>query len=157
MNMQSESDRYLSFSLGVEEFAIPLLTVREVIAIPEFTPVPHTPSYFLGLINLRGLVISVIDLRAKLNIKPPESSEAAIIICDLKSLCIGIRVDSINAVIAPKPEELSPKPVIDEKHSADHVIAIYKKETSLILLLDIYKALNQTDRTMLKNEALSKK
>ena len=59
-------DRYLSFNLGVEEYAVPLLAVREVIAMPEYTPVPYTPPYFLGIMNLRGQVISIMDLRQKL-------------------------------------------------------------------------------------------
>ena len=61
--------RYLSFSLGSEDYAIPLLSVKEVIAVPEITPIPFTPSHFLGIMNLRGQVISIIDLRSKLGIK----------------------------------------------------------------------------------------
>jgi purine-binding chemotaxis protein CheW len=86
-------NRYLSFSLGTEEYAIPLLAVKEVIAMPEFTSVPYTPSHFLGIMNLRGQVISVMDLRKKLGIKPGSTAETAVIICDLSPLCIGVVVD----------------------------------------------------------------
>ncbi len=75
-------NRFLCFSLGNEHYAIPLLTVKEVIAPPETTPVPQTPAYFKGIMNLRGQVISVIDLRTKLGIKPLQSAENAVIICD---------------------------------------------------------------------------
>lgn len=85
---QSQNDdslRYLIFSLSGEEFAIPLLDVKEVIGPSEATPIPNTPSYFKGIINLRGQVISVMDLRLKLNLKKAECGpEASIIILDKK-------------------------------------------------------------------------
>jgi purine-binding chemotaxis protein CheW len=62
------NSRYLSFNVGKEQYAIPLLTVREVIGMPEITPVPFTPNYFLGIMNLRGQIISVVDLRLKLGL-----------------------------------------------------------------------------------------
>lgn len=58
-------EKFLGFSLGTEEYAIPLLSVKEVIALPEITPVPFSPPHFLGIINLRGQIISVMDLRKK--------------------------------------------------------------------------------------------
>ena len=73
-------ERFLCFSLGVEEYAIPLLEVREVIAMPEYTPVPYTPPYFLGIMNLRGQVISVMDLRQKLGVTARGDAETTVII-----------------------------------------------------------------------------
>ena len=63
-----DKDRYLEFNLGEEKFAVPLLSVKEVIAVPETTKVPFTPEYFLGIMNLRGQVLSVIDLRNRMSI-----------------------------------------------------------------------------------------
>src|SRR4051812_41249332 len=103
----NDQNRFLSFSLGNEEYGVPLLAVKEVIAMPEITPIPYTPSYFLGIMNLRGQVISVMDLRQKLGVKPSQSSETAVIICDLNSLSIGVVVDSINSVLNPVEAELS--------------------------------------------------
>ena len=141
-----KDDRYLCFSLGVEEFGIPLLSVKEVIAMPEITPVPQTPSYFLGIMNLRGQVISIIDLRTKLSIKPKESTEIAVIICDIKPNNIGVVVDSIDSVIHPSPDQLSEKPELEGQKSSAYIEAVYRAEKRLVLLLDISKTLNISDQ-----------
>jgi len=143
--------RYLSFTLGHEEYAIPLLSVKEVIAPPEITSVPHTPPYFLGIMNLRGQVISVIDLRQKMNIKSKDAGEMAIIICDLGSVCLGVMVDSINAVLNPKPQEISQKPEIHSHKNTEYITNVYRKDERLILFLDIAKSLDVVDHNAIQN------
>ncbi|MBX9704403.1 MAG: chemotaxis protein CheW, partial [Silvanigrellaceae bacterium] len=141
----TNSNRYLRFSLGSEEYAIPLLSVKEVIAVPDITPIPYTPPHFLGIMNLRGQVISVIDLRLKLNIKSSQSQETAIIICDIHPYCVGIVVDSINSVITAKAEELSEKPQIQSTKNTDFITEIYNNSENLIVLIDIAKTLDLDD------------
>jgi purine-binding chemotaxis protein CheW len=138
-------DRYLNFSLGFEEFAIPLLDVREVIAMPEITPVPFSPSHFLGIMNLRGQIISIIDLRAKLGIKPNAGTETAVIICHIANVSLGVVVDAINQVIAPSPEELSEKPEMQTTRKSDYISKIYRANSKLIMLIDVAKALGVED------------
>lgn len=145
-----EGVRYICFSLGDEEYAIPLLSVREVIALPETTKVPGTPAHFLGIMNLRGQVISIIDLRSKFSIKPKDGGETAVIICDLSPLCIGVVVDSINFVFAPKEDETSGKPDLQGAKHSDAIVGVYRKEKNLVLFLNIAKALNVEDYTALK-------
>lgn len=143
-------DRYLCFSLGSEEFAIPLLCVKEVIAVPDVTPVPFTPSHFLGIMNLRGQVISVMDLRQKFGIKANQTNETAVIICDLNTLCIGVVVDSINSVLAPAPGDISEKPDIQSDRSTEYILGVYRKEKRLVLFLDISKSLSVEDKKALQ-------
>jgi purine-binding chemotaxis protein CheW len=149
----SADTRYLSFSLGEEQFAIPLLSVREVIGLPDVTPVPYTPPYFLGIMNLRGLVISVMDLRQKLAIKPSQSAETAVIICDLNPMLIGVVVDSINSVLSPEPGELSEKPQIESNKASNYITSVYKNKDNLVLVLDIAKTLNVEDQVALARGA----
>ncbi|MFW7380115.1 MAG: chemotaxis protein CheW [Oligoflexus sp.] len=146
----AEGTRYLAFSLGEEEYAIPLLVVKEVIAVPEMTPIPHTPPHFLGIMNLRGQVISVIDLRRKFNIKNSSSDDTAIIICDLSPLTLGVMVDTVNSVLTPEKNELSPKPEMESYIGTEYIDAVYRKENSLILLLDIAKALDSKDKAAIE-------
>lgn len=148
-----KSQRYLSFSLGEEEYAIPLLVVREVIAPPEITPIPFTPPHFLGIMNLRGQVISVIDFRVKLGIKPGSGQETAVIICQLSSICLGIIVDSINQVISPSPGEISDKPEIQSSRSSDYITHVFRKPDALVLLIDISKALGVEDLNLASKAA----
>ena len=137
--------RFLGFSLGTEEYAIPLLEVREVIAMPDITPVPNTPPYFLGLMNLRGQVISIVDLRQKLGIKASSSVETGVIICDLSPLCLGVVVDSINSVLAPEASEISERPELQGQKNSSYITGVFRKDKKLILLLDIAKTLSVAD------------
>ena len=137
-----DGSRFLCFSLGGEEYAIPLLSVKEVIAPPEITPVPQSPSHFLGIMNLRGQIISVVDMRLKLGMKPGSGGETAIIICDVEPNPIGIMVDSIDSVYAPTADEASPKPELGTQKSSEHVIGVFRREDRLILLLDVARALD---------------
>lgn len=140
-----ELKRFLSFSLGQEDYAIPLLNVKEVIAVPEITSIPFTPNYFLGIMNLRGQVISVLDLRHKLGIKFEKSKETSVIICDLNPLVVGVVVDSINAVVSPTQSEYSAKPDVQGSQNTDYISGVYRRENKLVLLLEISRALGLED------------
>jgi purine-binding chemotaxis protein CheW len=148
-------ERFLSFSLGTEEYAVPLLAVREVIAMPEYTPVPYTPPYFLGIMNLRGQVISVMDMRQKLGVKAVKSEETTVIICDLGGISIGVVVDSVNTVLSPDAGEIAPKPDIQSSRATDFITGVYRKENKLILFLDIAKSLNLEDQSAIQRNQQS--
>jgi purine-binding chemotaxis protein CheW len=151
-NTHQDVERYLRFSLGKEEYAIPLLKVREVIAMPETTPIPQTPNYFLGIMNLRGQVITVMDLRTKLGIKAEMGAETSVIIADLGDISVGVVVDSINAVLNPDPKDLAEKPELSSGvKSSEYITGVYKKESGLVLLLNIAKLLNFEDKQILTN------
>lgn len=149
-------ERFLCFSLGEEEYAVPLLSVREVIGVPEITSVPFTPTHFKGIMNLRGQVISVIDLRTKFNIKPKDGSETSVIICDLGTSSLGVIVDSVNSVVHPNQEELSAKPTLEGKNT-DFIMGVFRRNSQLILLLDVDKTLSTQDRTAMSKATQSAK
>ena len=147
MTKTNDVDRYLRFSLGIEEYAIPLLDVKEVIAMPEVTPIPQTPTHFLGIMNLRGQVITIMDLRLKLGIKAEKGAETSVIITDLGEISVGVVVDSINAVLNPNPKDLAEKPELSNGvKSSEYITGVYKKESGLVLLLNIPKLLNFEDK-----------
>lgn len=149
--------RYLSFSLGHEEYAVPLLAVREVIALPDITPVPYTPPHFLGIMNLRGQVISIIDLRLKFNIKVENTTETAVIICDVGTTSLGVVISSVNSVLALDPEEISAKPEIQSYKNTDYITGVTRRDKKLILLLDINKALSVEEHAAIKQATATKK
>jgi purine-binding chemotaxis protein CheW len=152
-NANANRERFLSFSLGAEEYAVPLLAVREVIALPEYTPVPYTPSYFLGIMNLRGQVISIMDLRQKLGIKPGIDTETAVIICDLNGASIGVVVDSVNTVLNPDHADISEKPEIQSNRPTDYITGVYRKDKKLILFLDLSRSLSLEDHAAVRKSA----
>ena len=134
-------ERYLTFTLGGEQYAIPLLRVREVIEMSEPTPVPQTPAYFKGIINLRGQVISVLDLRLRLSMPKSEvGPKTAIIILDLEAMSLGVIVDRINGVVSFQPADLSDAP--DVTDGRPRVLSgIARRDKKLTLLLDLDAAL----------------
>ena len=148
---QDSTQRYLAFSLRSEQYAIPLLQVKEVIGMTEPTPIPQTPPYFKGIINLRGQVISVIDLRSKLQLsKAEDGPETSIIILDHASLCLGVIVDSINSVLALSSNDLSAPPDATDLKEA-YLTGVARQENRLTLILDIGATLSIQDLNILSH------
>lgn len=146
-------DRHLIFALGSEEYSVPLLCVKEVIETPDITPVPHTPAYYLGIMNLRGQVISVIDLRLKLKgVRQELGKKTAIIILDFGSFCLGIAVSAVNRVIALRPEDIKERPRMESSENSEYIMGVTYRDKKLILLLDVSKALNVNDLSIIQSQ-----
>lgn len=148
------NERYLAFLLGKEQYAIPLLQVKEVIEMSDPTPIPQAPPYFEGVINLRGQIISVLDLRSKLKFpKTERGPKTAIIILDLDPhLSLGVIVDRINSVLAIAGEDRSEAPeLLSEKNQC--LTGVARRDNKLTLLLDIKAALNLTDLDLAKKHS----
>jgi purine-binding chemotaxis protein CheW len=135
-------NKYICFNLGVEKYAIPLLTVKEVIRVPEITSVPQTAPHFLGIMNLRGQVISIMDLRKKLNLKESNSVETTVMILNFGKNQLGVMVDCVNYVVSLSDCDISERPVVSSTQNTDYITGVYRKENELILVLDIIKALS---------------
>lgn len=155
-NLKEDSSRYLVFSAGEETYAIPLLSVREVVAYPKTTPIPYTPPHFVGLMNLRGQVLSVVDLVTKLgvksNTKVPDE-ERVVIIVDIGHVQIGVIVDGVNTVLALNKSDISPPPILESKRSTDFITGIHRNEDKgLCVLIDIAKVIDVQDLKHIKNQ-----
>ena len=145
-NIDKTDQRYLQFSLGLENFAMPLIRVREVVGMPETTPIPYAPTYFLGMMNLRGQVISVVDLRKKKGITPkPNNPEQAVVIVDLSPIYLGVVVDSVNKVVALQPDQIEPAPDMEGAKKLEYMLGVFRLEEQLSIVLDIGKLLNVED------------
>ncbi len=136
--------KYLEFSLGTEHYGVPLLTVREVISKPETTIIPNAPTYFVGIMNLRGQVISVIDLRKKLAIKSKASnSEEAVIIVQVENVQLGLVVDSIDRVLEiTSLEQVTEMPEINTQINAKFVQSVFKEKNHLTIFLKLSEVLD---------------
>ena len=150
------AQRFLVFSLGQERYAVPLLKVNEVIAPTDITPVPHTPVHFKGIMNLRGQVISIVDLRLKFRLaKADTGPETAIVILDLAPLSLGVVVDSVDSVIAVDSVDIRPTPDIECQIGTDFLTGVTRRDSHLILILDIEKSLNISDLKAIKHAAVA--
>ena len=143
-------ERFLCFNLGEQEYAIPLASVKQVIAVPEFTPIPEAPSYFVGLANLRGKVIATLDLAKKLSIPNKLTSERATIILNTGEQNIGVNVDAVNNVFTPDHKDLSPRPDCDPNVRTEYIISVYRRDNVMILLIDIANALGLGDWDLIR-------
>jgi purine-binding chemotaxis protein CheW len=139
---QKKIERYLEFNLGEEAYAIPLLSVKEVITIPETTRIPNSPAYYIGIMNLRGQIISIIDLRKKLGIKSQDDSEEAVVIVEVDNLGIGLVVDSINKVLNIPMDQLKEVPEVSSQVNAKYIEGVYSSANKLIMTLYLNKILN---------------
>lgn len=141
----TELSRFIEFSLGKENYAVSLLMVREVISVPAATPIPKSPSHFLGIVNLRGQIISVVDLRKKLKIETKQDKEEVVIIVDIGGINVGVVVDSINKVFSFSQDEISEMPAVESQIDTHFILGVYKKESALTILMDIAKILDLGD------------
>lgn len=148
--MSQFENRYLCFRLDHEIYAAPLLDVKEVIGIPEITPIPQVPAYFLGIMNLRGQVISVVDLRLKFGLKATKQGETCIIIFEYSTFSVGVIVDEVSSVLSLKPGELCAPP--DSKHTKknEFITGVINRDGKMILSLDIVRALDLNDHSVNK-------
>ena len=139
--------KYLTFSLGGEEYGLEILKVKEIIGIMNITSVPQTPRYVKGVINLRGKVIPVIDLRLKFGMETLEYSErTCIIVVDIVTsagakVIMGIVVDSVSEVMNIKAEEVEDTPTFGVKMNTDFIQGMAKVKGTVKMLLDIDKIL----------------
>ena len=134
--------KYLSFSMDQEEYGIGILTVKEIIGMMRITPVPQTPDYVKGVINLRGKVIAVIDLRFRFGMNSKAYTERTCIIVveiehDSRTLQIGIVVDSVSEVLNIKGSDIEETPEFGTTLNTDYILGMAKTSGSLKILLDI--------------------
>jgi purine-binding chemotaxis protein CheW len=146
--------KYLTFVLGTEEYGIEIVKVREIIGIMDITTVPQTPDYMKGVINLRGKVIPIIDLRLKFSMQEEEhTKETCVIVVEVNSTHIGIVVDSVSEVQDINGAEIEDSPELGQGVDTNFILGMGKVREKIIILLDIEKVLTSEDLDMAKQVA----
>jgi purine-binding chemotaxis protein CheW len=135
--------QYLTFVLNQQLYGVPIGTVREINRMSDITPVPKTPEYVAGVMNLRGKVIPVINLRMKLNFKPISTTkETCIIVIETQVGQVGMIVDSVSGVIELVASQIEPTPNLGNTSETEFVLGMGKVETKVVILIDIVRALS---------------
>jgi len=142
--------KYLTFQVGREEFAIRVLKVREIMGMQDITGVPHTPNYVKGVINLRGKVIPVIDLRLKFGVQSAEDTQrTCIIVVEAKAesgqVLMGTVVDSVSEVVNLAAADIEDTPDFGEGVSTPYILGIAKTRKKVYILLDIDEVLTHQE------------
>ena len=143
--------KFLTFLLQREEYGLEILKVREIIGLMEITTVPQTPSYVRGVINLRGQVIPVIDLRLKFGLAEGEyGHRTCIIVVDVKGLLMGIVVDTVSEVIDIDGGNIEATPSFGTKLDTDYILGMGKVNERVKILLDIDRVLTSEDLVLVE-------
>ena len=150
--------KYLTFNLDKEEYGIGILKIKEIIGMLPITAVPQTPEYVKGVINLRGKVIPVLDLRLRFEMKKIEYTErTCIIVVEIEgqagTVLIGVVVDSVSEVLNIKGEEIEATPTFGAKLNTEYILGMAKKEGSVKILLDIDRVLNAEEVAIIDSAA----
>ncbi len=138
--------KFLTFFLDQEEYGIEILSVREIIGLLPVTPVPQTPYYVQGVVNLRGQVIPVVDLRLKFDMPSIESTEeTCIIVVQTGGAQLGIIVDKVSEVLDIHGKDIVDAPSLGTEINTDYIMGIGKSEGRVTLLLDIGRIFPSAD------------
>ena len=152
---RAQPGKYLTFRLGNEEYGIEILKVKEIIGMMPITPIPQTPDYIKGVINLRGKVIPVIDLRRRFHMEEvPYNERTCIIVVEVRlanePISIGIVVDAVSEVSQIKEEELEATPSFGTSLDTSYILGMAKTDNSVKILLDIDQVLTQEELASLE-------
>ena len=147
---RAAAGKYLTFRLGDEEYGLEILRVREIIGLMDITPVPRTPDFIRGVINLRGRIIPVLNLRARFGLEQIEDHKrSCIIVMDAPweggTTQVGIHVDSVREVLAIQDEEIEPSPNLGHGVDTQFVLGVAKCKEGVRLLLDTTQILSPSE------------
>lgn len=134
---KTEIEKWLTFKITNEKYCINAMLVKEVLKYTDITPVPHAPYFVMGLINLRGNVVTVFDSRLRLNVEENGiSSESRIIIIETDDKIVGMLVDQVDEVINIDKSDVDKTQTFGEEGSTEFIQSVYQHENEILILLD---------------------
>ena len=137
---------FLAFKLGHEEYGIDILCVQEIRSYDKPTRIANAPDFVKGVINLRGVIVPIIDLRLKLKLPRADyDAFTVVVVLNLGARVVGMVVDAVSDVITLTPEQLRPLPEFDAALAGDHVLAIGAVDERMLILVDIARLLRGAD------------
>jgi len=147
-----DQDRFLLFTLNKEHYATPLMGVREVVEIQKPKPIPHTTPSFLGVINIRGEIVGVIDLRVKMGYPALETKSEAMMVFNTAGGSLAAIADSMEGVTRIQPESIDRNASIDSRLPLHFLIGIARIKDRLVTVIDLQKVLEKEEvRTLLRS------
>jgi len=149
-DLAGETKSFLSFRLEEEHFAIPVMKIMEILEAPKITKVPKAPNFLVGVINLRGAVLPVIDTRIKFGISPLEFTiDTCILVLNIEVdeelIVVGALVDSVLEVFELEESKIHPSPTIVSKYKANFIQGMIKENDKFMMLLNIDSVFSSND------------
>jgi purine-binding chemotaxis protein CheW len=138
-----KNNQIVRFTVSKESFGVDIGMVQEIVTVPEITRVPDTPDFIEGIINLRGKIVSVIDLRKRLKLNGAgRDKKNRILVTELDGRIIGLIVDEVSEVLRLNPDNIEPPPELVNSAGAEYITGVGKLDNMIILLLDLGRVLN---------------
>jgi purine-binding chemotaxis protein CheW len=150
-----ESRQYVTFCLGDELFGVEVTRAREILSLVQITKVPQTPDYLLGVINLRGQVVPVVDMRVKLGLpKGGETQDSCIIVIEVQldgeKIIVGGLADAVREVLELRDDQIEPPPRMGARLKTEFIAGMGKLEDEFLILLEIDKVFSAEEGTLLQ-------
>jgi len=151
---QSNEVEALAFTLGNEEYGINILKVQEIRGYDTVTKIANAPDFIKGVINLRGIIVPIIDMRIKFNLGTPSYDQfTVVIILNIANRVVGMVVDSVSDVITLKPEQIKPAPEMGTALNTDYLIGLGTLDQRMVILVDIDKLMSHADMGLIEEIA----
>ena len=143
MTQAAQSGEFLTFDLGGQEYAVDIMSVREIRGWTKTTPMPHSPDFMRGVINLRGTVLPVMDLSARIGLLPIEpTARNVIIVAKFQNALTGLLVDAVSDIITIQSEDLQPPPDNGTGQTTNTIEALTLVEERMIRILSLHSVLS---------------
>ncbi len=151
-NVITSLREFLAFKLGAEEYGIDILRVQEIRSYEEPTRIANAPAFIKGVVNLRGVIVPIIDMRLKFNLEQVNYDDfTVVIVLNIGSRVVGIVVDAVSDVITLTPAQLRPVPQFNSSIASDHILAIGAVEDRMLILIDIEKLMTSSEMGLVED------
>ncbi len=151
---ESAGSEYLAFTLGREEYGIDILRVQEIRGYEPVTRIANAPDFIKGVVNLRGTIVPIVDMRIKFSLGTPTYDQfTVVIILNIGGRVYGMVVDSVSDVMTLKPEQIKPAPEIGTAFDTDYLIGLGTLGERMLILVDIDKLMSSDDMGLIEQMA----
>jgi len=145
----SSTAQYLTFTLDQERYAVDIAKVREVLEFSTVTKVPRTPEFMRGMINLRGNIVPIVDMRIKFNLdKVAYDAFTVVIILNVANRVVGMVVDGVSDVLTLLPEQIRPSPEFGSTFDTEYLVGLGAVDQRMLILVDIEKLMTSADMAL---------
>lgn len=144
------SGEFLTFTLGAEEYGMDILKVQEIRGYDAVTAIANTPAFIKGVINLRGIIVPIIDLRIKFNLGKIDYNElTVVIILNLSNRVVGVVVDSVSDVLTLMPDQIKAAPTLSTSLDTRYIVGMGTVDQRMLILVDIEKLMSSKDMELM--------
>jgi purine-binding chemotaxis protein CheW len=151
---ESAGNEFLAFTLGKEEYGIDILKVQEIRGYEAVTRIANAPDFIKGVVNLRGIIVPIVDMRIKFHLGEPTYDQfTVVIILNISGRVVGMVVDSVSDVITLSMEQIKPAPEMGTTFDSDYLIGLGTLDERMLILVDIDKLMSSADMGLIEKLA----